>query len=179
MEFKTEISRRKFLLKSSDVVKSTAALQTISALSLSLSTLACSSSSASSQDNTSIDQPNLLNPSPIPSDWPANVGKGKTVIILGGGVSGLVCAYEMERLGYECTVIEASERLGGRVRTIRGGDEVTELDSSQTCQFESNPALYFNAGAARIPHHHQLILGYCRMFSIALEPFINENTGAR
>ncbi len=41
-------------------------------------------------------------------------GDPVSVIILGAGISGLVCAYELERAGYACTVIEASSRIGGR-----------------------------------------------------------------
>ncbi|MCW9015729.1 MAG: FAD-dependent oxidoreductase, partial [Kangiellaceae bacterium] len=38
--------------------------------------------------------------------------------------------------------------------------------------------LYFNPGPARIPHHHEFILGYCRDFGVALEPFINSNSSS-
>ena len=34
-------------------------------------------------------------------------GKGIKVVILGGGIAGLVAAYELRALGYECTVLEA------------------------------------------------------------------------
>ncbi|MCB1843705.1 MAG: FAD-dependent oxidoreductase, partial [Halioglobus sp.] len=36
----------------------------------------------------------------------------------------------------------------------------------------------FNAGPARIPHHHEFLLAYCREFGVALEPFINDNRAA-
>ena len=39
------------------------------------------------------------------------------VVIVGGGVSGLVAAREMARLGIHATVLEASERPGGAVRS--------------------------------------------------------------
>ena len=39
------------------------------------------------------------------------------VIIIGGGISGLSAAYELERRGISFTLLEASTRLGGLIRT--------------------------------------------------------------
>jgi phytoene dehydrogenase-like protein len=39
------------------------------------------------------------------------------VIIVGGGLAGLVCAQDLTRSGVECLVLEASDGVGGRVRT--------------------------------------------------------------
>src|SRR5918912_3162303 len=55
---------------------------------------------------------------------PADAGTGKTVVILGAGVSGLCAAYELDRAGYECIVLEATRRLGGRSLTPRRGGGV-------------------------------------------------------
>lgn len=116
--------------------------------------------------------------SPRPGDWPPNVGIGKSVVILGAGIAGMTTALEMTRLGYACTILEATARVGGRNRTIRAGDIVDETDSSQTCLFDFDNDLYFNPGPARIPHHHEFLLGYCREFGVALETFINDNRAA-
>jgi len=45
----------------------------------------------------------------------------KRVIIAGGGLSGLVCAYELHKRGHDVAVLEASARTGGHVRTQREG----------------------------------------------------------
>lgn len=90
----------------------------------------------------------------------------------------MTAAVEMTRLGYSCTVLEAQPQAGGRVKTIRSGDVVNEIDSSQTCLFDVDPDLYFNAGPSRIPHHHEFLLGYCREFGVALETFTNDNRAA-
>ena len=177
------LTRRDFLAASGKTVTATATLQALSALSIALSAVACGSSSASpgSAPNAP-SSPNLPTnrlKSPRPEDWPNNVGNGKQVVILGAGISGLVTAFEMNKLGYACTILEATDRVGGRVRTIRSGDQVNEIDSSQVCTFDQDETLYFNAGAARIPHHHDLLIGYCREFNVALETFINENKAAR
>ena len=39
------------------------------------------------------------------------------VAIVGAGVAGLCCARHLQALGLECTVLEASDAVGGRVRT--------------------------------------------------------------
>lgn len=117
-------------------------------------------------------------------DLPANGihdGKGRKVIVLGAGLAGMTAAYELGKLGYDCTVLEARSRSGGRVWTIRGGTTETEMDNatlrpSQTSKFESG--LYFNGGAARIPHHHQLTLQYCRELGVPLEMFNGNNEAA-
>src|SRR6188768_4254604 len=41
----------------------------------------------------------------------------KRVIVAGGGIGGLCCAYELVRRGHDVTVLEASGRAGGHVRT--------------------------------------------------------------
>ncbi|HYQ68140.1 NAD(P)/FAD-dependent oxidoreductase [Actinophytocola sp.] len=45
----------------------------------------------------------------------------KTITVLGAGAAGLVAAYELERRGHRVEVIEASDRVGGRVYTHRFG----------------------------------------------------------
>ena len=102
-------------------------------------------------------------------------GRKQSVLILGAGLSGLVVAYELQKAGYDCTIIESSARDGGRCLTLRGGDRVDEIGQSQRCEFDDDPDLYFNAGPSRIPAHHHLVHHYCREFNLPLEPYINEN----
>ena len=42
-----------------------------------------------------------------------------TVLVVGGGITGLVATYELVRAGAAVTLIEATDRLGGKVRTDR------------------------------------------------------------
>jgi len=105
-------------------------------------------------------------------------GNGKRVAILGAGIAGLTAVYCLGKAGYQCTILEARSRSGGRVWTIRAGDQITETDSTQHVEWQSDRDIYFNAGAARISSHHQGILGYCRELGVPLEVFVNENRTA-
>src|SRR2546430_11034422 len=102
---------------------------------------------------------------------------GTKVVVLGAGVAGLSAAYELGKAGYDCTVLEARDRVGGRNWTIRRGTSIEMTDGSrQVCDFDQD--LYWNAGAARLPSHHQAVLGYCRDFGVALEVEVNTSRGA-
>ena len=104
-------------------------------------------------------------------------GNGRSVVILGAGIAGLVSAYELQRAGYGVTVLEARDRIGGRAWTVRGGDRIVQMGrTDQIARFD--PGLYLNPGPARIPSTHRVILGYARKFGVQLEPFINVNRNA-
>src|ERR1700674_3745625 len=79
---------------------------------------------------------------------------GTKVVILGAGVAGLSAAFELRRAGYDCTVLEARDRVGGRNWSIRRGTRLDMIDRTrQFCEFD--PELYWNCGPARIPSAHQ------------------------
>lgn len=82
-------------------------------------------------------------------------GTPRRVIVLGAGLAGLVAAYELQAAGHDVTVIEASARPGGRVRTLR--EPFTD-------------GLHAEAGALFVPHGHNLTLRYARQFGLALQP---------
>lgn len=44
---------------------------------------------------------------------------GKTVVVIGGGISGLAAAKKLKESGFTVIVIEAQEKVGGRMRTDR------------------------------------------------------------
>jgi monoamine oxidase len=60
-------------------------------------------------------------------------GKAGRVVVIGAGFSGLAAAYELSRAGYAVTVVEARNRVGGRVlsfsdlvpgKNVEGGGEL-------------------------------------------------------
>ena len=103
-------------------------------------------------------------------------GYNTTVIILGAGVAGMCAAYELGKHGYNCHILEARSRAGGRVWTIRGGTAETEIGgSTQTSTLSKG--LYFNPGPGRVSHHH-VTMDYYRELKIAIQPFVNDNFNA-
>ena len=111
-------------------------------------------------------------------DLPAGSGAGTKVVILGAGVAGMSAAWELGKAGYQCTVLEARDRVGGRNWSIRKGT-VLELNNGtkQICEFDEGQ--YFNAGPARIPSHHTATLGYVKEFGVKMETEVNYSGSAR
>ncbi|MET0273765.1 MAG: FAD-dependent oxidoreductase [Phenylobacterium sp.] len=112
-----------------------------------------------------------------PLNLPADAGRGASVVILGGGIAGLVNAYELERAGFRVTLLEARDRIGGRNWTLRNGSKIEMVgEQDQTVTFSDG--VYMNAGPARIPSHHQGLIGYCRKLGVALEVEVNSSRSA-
>ncbi|WP_375460425.1 flavin monoamine oxidase family protein [uncultured Enterovirga sp.] len=82
------------------------------------------------------------------------------VVVVGAGMAGLVAAQHLHDAGHEVTVIEARQRVGGRVRTLR--EPFTH-------------GLYAEVGAMRIPRAHKLSMAYVEKFGLAVEPFTMNN----
>ena len=86
-------------------------------------------------------------------------GAAHRVVVIGAGLAGLVAAYELKRQGHKVILLEAQNRVGGRIHTLRG----------------FAPGLYAEAGGMRIPRVHNLTLEYCRLFDLPLRPFVMNN----
>ena len=84
----------------------------------------------------------------------------KKVIIVGAGISGLVAGYDLTVAGYDVTILEARDRIGGRVLTIRS-------------PFSNEH--YVEGGAARIKPSHDLTIAYANHFNLTLDPFYATN----
>lgn len=91
-----------------------------------------------------------------------NSGRRLRVVIVGGGLSGLCAAYELEQRGHEVTILEAeTSHIGGRARTHR---------------FENGQ--YGELGAMRVPANHKLTRNYINRFGLSLRNFVQSNPEA-
>lgn len=64
---------------------------------------------------------------------------GDRIIVVGAGFAGLGCAHALERFGFDVQVVEARDRLGGRVWTRRIDGVPVELGASWIHGAERNP----------------------------------------
>ena len=113
---------------------------------------------------------------PSRSDFTLTGRSSASVVILGAGIAGLTAAYELEKAGYRCQILEARDRPGGRNWTARRGTRETSIDGiTQTCQFDAGQ--YMNVGPTRIPQHHTT-LSYCRELNLPVHVFGNQNADA-
>jgi monoamine oxidase len=88
--------------------------------------------------------------------------KAPRVVVVGAGCAGLVAAHELKRAGFAVTILEASHRVGGRVKTIRE-------------PFATG--LHGEGGAMRLPSDHVLVRTYLDKFGLLsqLEAFPQGN----
>jgi monoamine oxidase len=90
-------------------------------------------------------------------------GKPKRVVIVGAGLAGLSAGYELKRAGHTVVILEAQQRVGGRVYTLR--DPFTD-------------GLYAEVGAMRIPRAHTLTMEYISKFDLKTNDFTMDNPNA-
>jgi len=76
----------------------------------------------------------------------------KSVTIIGAGMAGLAAAYDLHRAGWQVTVLEARDRVGGRVHTLRGFSN----------------GLAAEAGGEFIDQHHTRMLSLAKEFNLSL-----------
>ncbi|XP_066842811.1 L-amino-acid oxidase isoform X1 [Anser cygnoides] len=82
--------------------------------------------------------------------------KPANVVIVGAGISGLTAAKLLHDAGHKVTILEISNRIGGRIRTYR----------------EEGQDWYVELGAMRLPGKHRLVREFIRQFNLKLNPFL-------
>lgn len=98
---------------------------------------------------------------PLPTgDVRARLKKANVDIgIVGAGIAGLACAYELKRYGVAATVHEASSRVGGRMFSM-GGQNGGAIDWQ---------GQVIERGGELIDTGHKTIIGYARELGLTLE----------
>jgi monoamine oxidase len=87
----------------------------------------------------------------------------KKIIVAGGGISGLCCAYELMKAGHEVVVLEGSGRHGGHVFTGRDG---------------LSDGLYADYGADHITlPGYEKFFEYSKEFDLTVLPYRQGNDG--
>jgi monoamine oxidase len=76
----------------------------------------------------------------------------RTVTIIGAGLAGLSAAYDLQRAGWNVTVLEARNRVGGRVHTIR----------------KFSDGLVAEGGGEFIDQQHTRMLAFAKEFNLTL-----------
>lgn len=61
------------------------------------------------------------------------------VIVVGGGVSGLMAARQLQYFGLDVTILEARDRIGGRIHTFRRGAYSADLGAMVVTGLGGNP----------------------------------------
>jgi monoamine oxidase len=94
-----------------------------------------------------------------PSCSPAADARSPTtqrrIAIIGAGMAGLHCALLARAQGHDVTVLEAQDRVGGRVQTARR---------------EFSNGMYAEDGATYIPATHVRVLGLVQRYGLSTEP---------
>ncbi|HUF37308.1 MAG TPA: flavin monoamine oxidase family protein [Anaerolineales bacterium] len=89
-----------------------------------------------------------------------HTGAPQKVIIVGAGMAGLVAADLLLKAGHDPIVLEAQQRVGGRIYTMR--EPFTH-------------GLHAEAGAMRIPRAHALTMAYIEKFGLPTADFTMGN----
>lgn len=85
--------------------------------------------------------------------WAVPARPDADIAIVGAGLAGLACAYELQRLGYRPYLYDANDRVGGRCYSLRG----------------YFPGQVAERGGEFLDNLHKTLLGYVNSFGLTRE----------
>ncbi len=94
-------------------------------------------------------------PAPVRTVPRPSAALARRVVVVGAGFAGLSCAVELTDLGWDVVVLEARDRVGGRVHTLRD---------------VFGPGTHVEAGGEFVDRDHHVLLGLLDRFGLATEP---------
>src|SRR4051812_8338467 len=126
------------------------------------------------EEDWSFLQPLYRHPGPLKDIPQVSAGAHRKVIcVIGGGLAGLAAAYELAEAGCRVTLLEASNRWGGRVQTCYFNADGTS-DSTPV-----GTSLHGELGPMRIPPEHGCVRYYIDRFNLTpMRAFIQRNDDA-
>lgn len=89
-----------------------------------------------------------------------NSGKGRSVVVVGGGFAGLACAHELASVGCRVTVLEARDRVGGRAHSL----------------VDWIPGKIVEAGGELLGANHPTVQAYAQTLGLTLNPTVDYET---
>lgn len=82
-----------------------------------------------------------------------------SAVVVGAGLAGLAAARELKKAGVNVTILEGSDRAGGRCHTL------------SSSKFDKG--LFAEAGGMRVPESHKIAMKYINTFGLKTIPFSN------
>ncbi|PYS87279.1 MAG: FAD-dependent oxidoreductase [Acidobacteria bacterium] len=89
----------------------------------------------------------------------------RSAVVIGAGFAGLAAAYKLKNAGWKVTVLEARNRIGGRVLSVRMSAAGLALPYGQA----SADSLVCELGAEWVGESHERIKALCHDFGIPLQ----------
>ncbi|XP_054834667.1 L-amino-acid oxidase-like [Eublepharis macularius] len=96
----------------------------------------------------------------LAKDGLTKTSKPKTIVIVGAGIGGLTAAKLLKDAGHQVQILEASDRVGGRIKTYREDD------------------WYVDLGPMRLPKAQKLVREFLKRYKIKLNPFVQTDQNA-
>ncbi|MFC6997937.1 flavin monoamine oxidase family protein [Rufibacter roseus] len=88
-----------------------------------------------------------------------NVPGVADVIIVGAGLSGLATAYYLQKKGIEALLLEARDRVGGRIHTVEAKGNATPVEMGATWFADKHRYFMQLLQELEVPHFHQFQKG--------------------